>query len=358
MALKHPSALPRNFLSVRVLPLLFAHVLSLLRLSALAPVFSSSRSTFPRRTPQRRTCERFSASFFAALLSFCSASCLVASSLSWRTFVKPRQPRKARAQQRKNKTAKKEAERGRQEKGTRRRARTTESIQQGLLSREPAEIPVERFSDKVCARKRRDCDLGVGGKRGARNRGRANATDCFERAEIPVSAMAKKRKAGGAPPSRNAFEVLGNKKLRREVAGQKVKGSKRDAALATQKDQQRRSRALLQRGVAQASLGAAFADERFDAQSRGGGEERLALQRLRLLAQRQQRENTRRRRSRGFALGDAEDELTHSGVPLAELEDDALQGSAGGALGGALGDIEGTRLAGSELAQLAREAGG
>ncbi|KYF48284.1 Nop14-like family protein [Toxoplasma gondii ARI] len=154
--------------------------------------------------------------------------------------------------------------------------------------------------------------------------------------------MAKKRKAGGAPPSRNAFEVLGNKKLRREVAGQKVKGSKRDAALATQKDQQRRSRALLQRGVAQASLGTAFADERFDASSRGGGEERLALQRLRLLAQRQQRENTRRRRSRGFALGDGEDELTHSGVPLAELEDDALQGSAGGALGGALGDIEET----------------
>ncbi|KEP66059.1 UNVERIFIED_CONTAM: hypothetical protein HHA_313130 [Hammondia hammondi] len=154
--------------------------------------------------------------------------------------------------------------------------------------------------------------------------------------------MAKKRKAGGAPPSRNAFEVLGNKKLRREVAGQKVKGSKRDAALAAQKDQQRRSRALLQRDGTQANLSAGFADERFNASSGGGEEERLVLQRLRLLAQRQQRENTRRRRNRGFALGDGEDELTHSGVPLAQLEDDAIQDSAGGALGEALGDLDDT----------------
>lgn len=58
----------------------------------------------------------------------------------------------------------------------------------------------------------------------------------------------KKRKEGGGGPgggnsdtragkvSRNAFEVLGNKKLRREVAGRKVKGSERNLISSAEKD--------------------------------------------------------------------------------------------------------------------------
>ncbi|PHJ24049.1 nop14-like family protein [Cystoisospora suis] len=180
--------------------------------------------------------------------------------------------------------------------------------------------------------------------------------------------MSKKRKEGGGGPSggnsdaragkvsRNAFEVLGNKKLRREVAGRKVKGSERNLVSSAEKDRKQRMK-VLYNSVFDVAAGSSarssdsFRDERWASSfgSVGEEDEKALLKRLRLLAKRREKERVQKGgRKKGFALADEDDDqgeggLTHGGVPLAALGDTDLEDKdRDGLLGDNLtGELEG-----------------